>query len=53
MATNAPGMHFRKGMSLIQLFHMFPDDEGSREVVYSHTLAGWYGVSTLWECQCQ
>ena len=27
MATNAPGMHQRKGMSLIQLFRMFPDDE--------------------------
>ena len=27
MANNAPGMHFRKGISLIQLFRMFPDDE--------------------------
>ena len=27
MANNAPGQHFRKGMSLIQLFKMFPDDE--------------------------
>lgn len=27
MARNAPGMHMRKGLSLIQLFQMFPDDE--------------------------
>ena len=26
MATNAPGMHEREGISLIQLFQMFPDD---------------------------
>lgn len=27
MAHNAPGKHFRKGISLTQLFAMFPDDE--------------------------
>ena len=27
MATNAPGMYQREGISLIQLFQMFPDDE--------------------------
>lgn len=36
MATNAPGMHFRKGMSLIQLFQMFPDDEAA-EKWFIHT----------------
>ena len=36
MATNAPGMHFRKGMSLIQLFRMFPDDEAA-EKWFIHT----------------
>ncbi len=36
MATNAPGMHFRKGMSLIQLFRMFPDDEAT-EKWFIHT----------------
>ncbi len=36
MATNAPGMHFRKGMSLIQLFKMFPDDE-TAEKWFIHT----------------
>ena len=36
MATNAPGMHQRKGMSLIQLFRMFPDDE-TAEKWFIHT----------------
>ena len=36
MATNAPGMHFRKGLSLIQLFKMFPDDEAA-EKWFIHT----------------
>ena len=36
MATNAPGMHQRKGMSLIQLFRMFPDDEAA-EKWFIHT----------------
>ena len=36
MATNAPGMHFRKGMSLLQLFNMFPDDE-TAEKWFIHT----------------
>jgi len=36
MATNAPGMHHRKGMSLIQLFRMFPDDE-TAEKWFIHT----------------
>jgi len=35
VATNAPGMHFRKGISLIQLFQMFPDDE-TAEVWFIH-----------------
>ena len=36
MATNAPGMHFREGISLIQLFKMFPDDE-TAEKWFIHT----------------
>lgn len=36
MARNAPGMHMRKGMSLIQLFKMFPDDE-TAEKWFIHT----------------
>lgn len=36
MANNAPGMHFRKGLSLIQLFRMFPDDEAA-EKWFIHT----------------
>lgn len=36
MATNAPGMHFREGLSLIQLFRMFPDDEAA-EKWFIHT----------------
>ena len=36
MATNAPGMHFRKGISLVQLFRMFPDDE-TAERWFIHT----------------
>ena len=36
MATNAPGMHFREGISLIQLFRMFPDD-ATAERWFIHT----------------
>ena len=30
MAQNAPGKHFRKGLSLVQLTRMFPDDATAR-----------------------
>ena len=36
MALNAPGMHFREGISLIKLFQMFPDDV-SAEAWFIHT----------------
>ena len=36
MATNAPDMHQREGISLIQLFRMFPDDE-TAEKWFIHT----------------
>ena len=36
MARNASGMHEREGMSLIQLFEMFPDDE-TAEKWFIHT----------------
>lgn len=31
MATNAPGMHFREGISLIKLFQMFPSDKAAED----------------------
>ena len=31
MAQQAPGKHFRKGMSLIDLFRMFPNDETAEQ----------------------
>ena len=31
MANNAPGKHFRKGMTLIDLFEMFPDDKTAEQ----------------------
>ena len=31
MAMNAPGKHFRVGISLIELFEMFPDDKTAEE----------------------
>ena len=31
MARNAPGKHFRKGLSLIEITRMFPDDDTARE----------------------
>ena len=31
MAKNAPGKHFRRGLSLAQLFTMFPDDSTAEE----------------------
>lgn len=31
MAQNAPGKHFRKGITLAKLFEMFPDDEVAEE----------------------
>ena len=27
MAQSAPGKHYREGVSLVEIFHMFPDDE--------------------------
>ncbi len=36
MATNAPGMHQREGISLIQLFQLFPDD-ATAEKWFIHT----------------
>ena len=36
MANNAPGMHFREGISLIKLFQMFPDDKAA-EAWFIHT----------------
>ena len=38
MAINDPGMHFREGISLIQLFRMFSDDE---------TAEAWF-IQTRW-----
>ena len=41
MANNAPGQHFREGMSLIQLFRMFPDDETAEKwFIHTHRLDG-------------
>lgn len=31
MAHNAPGKHFRKGITLVELFQMFPDDETAEQ----------------------
>ena len=31
MAQNAPGKHFRKGMSLVEVTRMFPDDDTAHE----------------------
>ena len=31
MAENAPGKHYRKGITLIELFQMFPDDETAEQ----------------------
>ena len=31
MAQNAPGKHFREGISLIDLFKKFPDDETAEQ----------------------
>ena len=38
MASNAPGKHFRKGMSFVDLMRMFPDDE---------TAEAWF-IETRW-----
>ena len=38
MAQNAPGKHYRKGITLVDLFRMFPDDE---------TAEKWF-VETRW-----
>ena len=43
MAYEAPGKHFRKGMSLIEIMRMFPDDATadfrSRRMVCRNTMA--------------
>ena len=31
MADNAPGKHFRKGITLVQLIRTFPDDEAAKQ----------------------
>ena len=31
MARKAPGKYFRKGLSLVQVFNMFPDEDAARE----------------------
>ena len=31
MAGKAPGKHYRKGITIIELFQMFPDDQSARE----------------------
>lgn len=31
MAQNAPGQHYRKGITIIELFQMFPDDKTAEE----------------------
>ena len=35
MARNAPGKHFRKGMSLVEVTRMFPDDDTARQWIES------------------
>ena len=49
MSQNAPGKHFRKGIGLIELFEMFPDN---------HTSVKWF-ESNIWRngrvcprCEC-
>ena len=39
-AKNAPGKAFRKGISLIDLFEMFPDDTTAEALVRQVSLAG-------------
>ena len=39
MARNAPGKHYRNGITLMELFQLFPDDE---------TAEKWF-VATRWE----
>ena len=47
MALNAPGMHFREGISLIKLFEMFPDDAAA-EAWFIH--ARWPGGMACPRC---
>ena len=35
MAQNAPGKHYRKGLSFVQVIDLFPDDEAAREWIKS------------------
>ena len=39
MAYEAPGKHFRKGMSLIEIMRMFPDDKNGGGMVCRDTMA--------------
>ena len=33
MASKAPGKYYREGMSLIEIFQMFPDDATAEKMV--------------------
>jgi hypothetical protein len=47
MATNAPGKHFRKGISWIEVMRIFPDDAAA-EAWFVKALAGGYPLPVLW-----
>ncbi len=38
MAKSGPGKHYRKGLTLAELFEMFPNDDTAEELVRSETL---------------
>ena len=42
MAQNAPGKHYREGISLIELFERFPNDATARAMVRRAEMGrGW------------
>ena len=53
MAQNAPGKHYRKGISLMKLFEMFPDDETAEQWFVGSPLARGHLLSILRQQECK
>ena len=41
MAGNAPGKHWRKGMTLMEVMRTFPNDDEAERWFVGDALAGW------------
>ena len=49
MAHNAPGRHYREGITLMQLADMFPDEAAARTWFEGLVWPGWPILPPLWQ----